>query len=82
MTRMASGLLGWRCLGRTAVAKRKIYFEQVPVEMVKKIAKRDFPDSEQDDARDVEVKERRGSERPASGKQTLSERQKRDDSRF
>jgi hypothetical protein len=61
------------------MVKRKIYFERVPVETVRKIAKLDFPDTEQEETR--RVKEKRRSERLVSGKKIVSKRAKYDDSR-
>lgn len=43
------------------MAKRKIHFERVPVEIVKKTAKLDLPDTDQEGTRGV--KEKRRSER-------------------
>ena len=62
MTRMASGLLAWGgVLRRPAMAKRKLHFERIPVETVRKIAKLDLPDTDQDGTR--RLKEKCRSER-------------------
>jgi hypothetical protein len=57
------------------VAQRKTYFDQVPVETVRKLAELDFADEKRGDT--PPAKEKRPLERPLSDKQGVSERGER-----
>ena len=51
------------------MAKRRTYFEQVPVAIVRRVAELDASDAEQKDSRDM--KENGRSERLVSGKEAV-----------